>query len=398
VDNESFSTTFILKHHTCNEKNQAKAYSPTQRKLRKAKLREQEVNKQTIASQQRKKVELIHEMHRTIRLHFPQLLEWMREVDDCRTKNSDYELAAHLTACLAMFLFKSGSRNQYNQLREEPQFRENYERLFGFSMPHGDSVQNVMALLDQSQIEHLKHTMILKLMERKVFHSRRYRGKWFLIAVDASGVGSYDHQRDEQCLHRTSKAGKTTYFHSVLEARLVTATGFCISIVSEWIENPEGGEYDKQDCERKGYTRIAARLKALFPRLPILILADGLYPYEGFFNICRANRWSYCVTLKDGNLPSVWEEARALQALQRQNNHREVRHRPNGTTVKQAFEWVINIDYKGHTLNWLECVETINRQAISEEEPTPTRFVHITDLVIDVSNRHQPNGTFEMEN
>jgi hypothetical protein len=60
-------------------------------------------------------------------------------------------------------------------------------------------------------------------------------------------MGSYDYQRDEQCLHRTSKKGKTTYFHSVLEARLITPNGFSVSIATEWIENPESGEYDKQD-------------------------------------------------------------------------------------------------------------------------------------------------------
>ena len=82
--------------------------------------------------------------------------------------------------------------------------------------------------------------------------------------------------------HRTAKNGKTTYFHSVLEARLVTPNGFSISIATEWIENPEGGEYDKQDCEGKGFTRLAAKLKAVYPRMPIVILADGRYPYEGF--------------------------------------------------------------------------------------------------------------------
>ena len=76
-------------------------------------------------------------MYRTICLHFPELFAWMREVEDCRKKASDYELAAHLTACLAMFLFKSGSRNQYNQYREDIQFQKNYKRLFGFAMPHG---------------------------------------------------------------------------------------------------------------------------------------------------------------------------------------------------------------------------------------------------------------------
>jgi len=44
-------------------------------------------------------------MYRTIRLHFPELFGWMREVDDCRKKASEYELAAHLTACLMTGVF-----------------------------------------------------------------------------------------------------------------------------------------------------------------------------------------------------------------------------------------------------------------------------------------------------
>ena len=129
-------------------------------------------------------------MYCTICQHFPELFEWMREVDDCRKKASTYELAAHLTACLAMFLFKSGSRNQYNQYREDIRFKTNYRRLFGFSMPHGDSVQNVMDLLDIFQIEQLKHKMVQVLIQRKTFHDSRYRGHWFRIAVDASGMDS----------------------------------------------------------------------------------------------------------------------------------------------------------------------------------------------------------------
>jgi len=327
-------------------------------------------------------------MYRTICQHFPELFDWMREVDDCRKKASTYELAAHMTACLAMFLFKSGSRNQYNQYREDIQFKTNYQRLFGFKMPHGDSVQNVMGLLDIFQIEQLKQKMIQVLIQRKTFHSSRYRGHWFRVAVDASGMGSYDHQRDEQCLQRTSKNGKTTYFHSVLEARLITPNGFSISIATEWIENPENGEYNKQDCERKGFIRLAAKLKKAYPRLPMQILADGLYPYEGFFALCKANQWSYCVTFKNGNLTSVWEEVMELQLLQSKNTRLEICYRPDGKIVEQAFQWVTGVDYKSYILNWLECIETIKPTKTdgADEKLKITRFVHITDLAINISN------------
>ena len=55
-------------------------------------------------------------------------------------------------------------------------------------------------------------------------------------------------------------------------------TDSAFPFATEWIENPEGGEYDKQDCKRKGFARLAATLKEACPRLPMLILADGLYP------------------------------------------------------------------------------------------------------------------------
>ena len=74
-----------------------------------------------------------------------------------------------------------------------------------------DSVQNVMGLLDVFQIEQLKQKVIQVLIQRKTFHSSRYRGHWFGITVDASGMGRYDHQLDEQCLQRTSKNGTTNH-------------------------------------------------------------------------------------------------------------------------------------------------------------------------------------------
>ena len=161
MNNEQFSINFTLKNHTTNEKTpKTKPNAHTQRRAKKAKQREALVRTQTVASQQQKKKELVHEMYRTVRLHFPELFDWMREVDDCRKKAPDYELAAHLTACLAMFLSKAGSRNQYNQHREDIQFQKNYKRLFGFAMPHGDSVQNVMAWLDVTQIEQLKQKRV----------------------------------------------------------------------------------------------------------------------------------------------------------------------------------------------------------------------------------------------
>ena len=55
----------------------------------------------------------------------------------------------------------------------------------------------------------------------------------------------------------------------------MTTTGFALSVMTEFIENPEEPP-TKQDCELKAFYRLADRLKQRFPRLPICLLLDGL--------------------------------------------------------------------------------------------------------------------------
>ena len=314
----------------------------------------------------------------------------MQDIEDCRGKSS-YTLAEILTGCLAMFLFKAGSRNALHNLRNDLKFCKNYEKLFKLKLPHPDTVDRVMRILDETHLETLKKQMIKILLEHKTLHKYRLQGKWFVVAIDATGESSYDHKHCEHCLHRTSSGGKTTWFHNVLEAKLITANGFALSICTVWIENPEGG-YDKQDCERKAFIRLAAKLKEDFPRLPICITADGLYPYKGFFDTCLEYGWRYIVTFKDGNLPSVWEEVLSLKSLQEQNCRREVRIEGQKVkkTVRSEYRWVTAITYNDHNLHWIECVETIS---VSGEADIRHRFVHLTDLAPNYHNTPELSTT-----
>lgn len=165
------------------------------------------------------------------------------------------------------------------------------------------------------------------------------------MAIDGSGIVSFDNPHCENCLYKTSKRGKTTWFHNVLEAKLITENGFALSLATEWIENPSGS-FDKQDCERKAFNRLAAKLKSDFPRLPICLTADSLYPYKGFFDVCGKYGWRFILTFKDGSLPSVWEEVEALRPLM-ENNRRRERIVRGKKKIEKDIQWVENIDYKG---------------------------------------------------
>jgi hypothetical protein len=190
---------------------------------------------------------VLYELCKTIHHVFPNLFDQLRQVEDCRQK-SDYTLVEILLAGIMLFVFQEGSRNALNNKRDEKKFRKHYERLFKLRLPHLDTVHRVLCRLPDTELEQLKHTLVKTLLEKKMLHKYRLFERWFVVAVDGTGVVSFSEQHCEHCLHRTSKTGKTTYFHPVLEAKLITASGLSISIATEWIANPDG-EYDKQDCE-----------------------------------------------------------------------------------------------------------------------------------------------------
>jgi hypothetical protein len=226
-----------------------------------------------------------------------------------------------------------------------------------------------MRRLETDELERLKATLVRTYLEGKTLAKYRLFDKYYLIAFDATGVMPVRAQDSDGALHKTSKkTGVTTYFRNVLEAKLITESGFAISLATEWLENAE--EYDKQDCELKAYERIVAKIKKLFPRLPICVLADGLYPNKTVFDLCKKYDWSYIITLKDKCLKSVWEElslrplAAATRTLERGK--------------KQSFQWTQGVEYKGHELGWLECIET--------KGDSLNRFVFVTNLTLDEEN------------
>ena len=141
------------------------------------------------------------------------------------------------------------------------------------------------------------------------------------------------------------------------------------------IENPSGGDYEKQDCEQKAFARLADKIKKHFPRLPICILADGLYPNNSVFEICLKNKWGFIITLKDGNLKTFQCEVGLLNATAKK---REVYIADKTSRTRLEYKFLNDIEYGKHYYSWIECIEfKIN---LNEEKSTNQRFVYITNI------------------
>jgi DNA-binding ferritin-like protein (Dps family) len=189
--------------------------------------------------------------------------------------------------------------------------------------------------------------------------------KYWIIAVDATGIATFSEKHCEHCLKKeyknkdTGEVEKTLYFHFVLKAKLVIAD-MVFSIDSEFIEN-ENEIYDKQDCESKAFKRLATRIKNKYPRLPICILGDSLYACDPVFDLCKELNWKYIFRFKEGRIKTLWRDYLELKKIE-----------PN--MYNDSYSWINEIPYCDNNINLVEA-------SIVEDNVTKD-FVFVTDINI----------------
>ena len=162
------------------------------------------------------------------------------------------------------------------------------------------------------------------------------------------------------------------YHRSVLEAKIYFGDNLVCSIASETIENSDAyvnqsDEAVKQDCESKAFLRLAAKIKKKFPRLPIIITADGLYVTKKVLQICQEYHWDYIIRYKEGCASSIAKEYRAL---------------PEKEIIGTDIEYQNKIMFNDFDVNLIYCRE----KRIKKDEEKETEFAWITSIEITKSN------------
>lgn len=304
---------------------------------------------------------------------FSSVIQNFEKIPDPR-KKAAYSIGDILGGALSMFLLKTESRNCYNNLWREDRFRANIKSNLGFDLPHADTFDSVLRKISPSSIERIINSYVSRLIASKTFSKHRLLGEFYPVAIDATGICSFDHKHCDHCLTKTSKNGKVTYFHYVLEAKLVTRQGFSISIASEFLENLEGRNYEKQDCEIKAFTRLTNKIKNAYPRLPICLLLDGIYPNQTVFDICKNKDWAFIITLKQ----------ESLKTFQRQiPNHPP----PNTLSYKSKrgkyniydnYQYKNGLEYRGQIYSWTTCQQVKEHQDTKKQDINT--FSYITNI------------------
>ena len=305
---------------------------------------------------------------------FKGILKQLKRVKDPRHKSyTQYDSDVIIFTLLMKNACSISSMSSMTENFNKDECIKNVAKVLGYEsleeLPHYDTINNYLCNLKTEEIEKIRDYMINELFKKRSLEGYRLHNKYWCIAIDATGLFSFSEKHCDHCLkkeHKNKETGeieRTTYYHSVLEAKLIVGN-MVFSIATEFIEN-EDENVAKQDCEINAFKRLAPKLKAKYPRLPICILADSLYACEPVFEICDNHKWKYLIRFKEGSIKNVAKEFNILKDFDGESN--------------ENCKWVSEIGYNKRTVNVIETEETI------ENEITRT-FVFITNIKITKRN------------
>jgi len=280
---------------------------------------------------------------------------WLESLPDPRCAGKViYGKRLCIWSALSIFIMNLGSRRQFDREAEADDqgvFLKNLNLLAGtdsLDIPHNDTVADYLSVLPYEALEPILALMARRLIAMRALEFARMFGR-YMVAIDATGMGSYSQRHCEHCLTQ-QRDGKTIYYHLVLEAKLVTPDGLVFSVASEFIENANPTD-SRQDCERKAMVRLMEKLKRQLPRLRICLLTDALHANNTVFDLCERFHWDWIITFKPGSLPRAWGEFCLLKAMTTEN---AVETRVDDRY--QRLSWVGHLEHEGRRFSAFDCL------------------------------------------
>jgi hypothetical protein len=142
----------------------------------------------------------------------------------------------------------------------------------------------------------------------KVLEKFLFRGKYYILSIDGTGYFSSQKIHCPCCLKKVNKAtGEITYSHQMLMASIVHPDmNTVIPLAPEPIGNADGDV--KNDCERNAAKRLLEKIRAEHPKLPFLVVEDGLASNGPHIEELIKHDMEFLLGVKPGDHPFLFQK------------------------------------------------------------------------------------------
>jgi len=308
---------------------------------------------------------------------FRHIREGMARIKDHRPMNVSIPLVDALMSGLALFTLKDPSLLAFDKRREVP---ENLRQIFGIEeIPSDTQLRTILDEVNPSRLRPLYKGVFSQLQRGKVLEEMVFMGRYYLLSLDGTGYFSSPTVHCDSCLERKHKEGETiTYAHQMLGAAIVHPEHKAvIPLAPEPIIKQDGSE--KNDCERNAAKRFFEHLRQDHPRLPLIVVEDGLSSNAPHIEELKRHKLRFILGFKPGDHSYLFAYVTQAQA--------------EGRTTE--FEWQCDgITHRFRFLNDVPLNESNAHVRVNFLEywqiqgNTISHFSWVTDFTIDRYNAY----------
>lgn len=274
----------------------------------------------------------------------------------------------------AVMYFQDPSLLQFQRRMEDARQTSNMKNLFGVdSIPQDKQIRDVLDRVDPLSLKEVFSDYFGRLQRGKHLESYRVLGKYYPVVIDGSEYFSSEKLHCPGCLTR-----KKRFTHQIVQAALVhPGRSQVIPLIPEEVKNSDGAE--KQDCEVSAGKRLLEKLRKIHPRLPFVIVADGLYSKQPFVLKTCAEHMHYVLVAKEADHEVLMEYVNGARAL-KETSRMEVKDAKGRLHV---YEWINAVPLNGN-----DDAPVVNYFAYSLFKNNEKTYSNswVTDILIEKKN------------
>lgn len=309
--------------------------------------------------------------------------EVFHQIQDRRQSGKvDFTLHDCLMSALAMMFFQDPSLLSFQRRMQERMQCSNLKTTFGVKDIPSDAVlRKTVDPIDTANINACFAILFEHLQRGKQHLLYKLESGHYLIALDGSQYFSSEKIHCPSCLTYKGTKSKLRYSHQILQpVMLHPDVRQVIPLAPEPIVKADGDT--KNDCERSAGKRLIGKIRAVHPKLKIMVTCDGLYSNQPFINVLKAYGMSFVLVAKptDHKVLFQWvEELDAIKGVEhmelvdqkgRRHHYRWINQVPlNGTRDADQvsfFEYWLNVDQKVTYHNSWVTDQTVSKENVVE--------------------------------
>lgn len=267
------------------------------------------------------------------------LSEKARSLPDVRQEGKVAHSVHDVVMCgFATMHFQDPSLLQFQRRMEDTRQTSNMKTLFHVdSIPGDKQIRDVMDEVDPESLEEVFSDYFGRLQRGKHIESYRVLGRYYAAVIDGAEYFSSEKLHCPGCLKRNKR-----FLHQIVQAAVVHPDKRqVIPLAPEEVKNTDG--HEKQDCEVNAGKRLIKKMRRVHPRLPFIIVADGLYSKQPFIQDLGGEDMRFVLVAKETDHEVLMQYVDGARAL-KETSRRETKDQKGHLHV---YEWINGVPVNG---------------------------------------------------